>query len=315
MGDEPYFIDVITDYMEDHILGEAEKSFCQAVLYGRDVNMDGVIGMAKGYPMMGDRQLIIVKEAQDMKEWKKDDELKVLENYLTNPTPTTLLVFAFKGKGLDKRKKLYKSIDKYGVVFESEPVRDTKLPAWIEAYVNEKGYKINHDASNLLAEYLGSNLSKVVNEVNKLAILLPPGSVITTQVIEDNIGISKDYNVWELQKALYQKDALKANRIINYFEANPKNNPIQQVIPSIYSSFIKVLMFHGLKNKNDAAKELGIPPFAIAELKQTAALFSPTKLEHVIRYLRDADKKSKGIGNVSISEGDILREVVFKIIH
>jgi DNA polymerase III subunit delta len=217
-GEEPFFIDQVCDYLEDNYLDEASRAFCQTVVYGRDVSMDQVLSLAKGFPMMGDKQVVIVKEAQDMRDWKKQEDMKGFEAYLSHPTPSTLLLFAFK-KGFDKRTKIYKSIEKAGVVFNSEKVKEAKLPDWISSYVASKGFKINTDASRMLAEYLGTDLGKVVNEMSKLAIILPAGASITPQVIEENIGISKDYNVWELQKALGQKDVLKANRIINYFEA------------------------------------------------------------------------------------------------
>lgn len=315
MGEEPYFIDLITDHIEKKVLGEAEKAFCQVIVYGRDVDMQAVINLAKGYPMMGDRQVVIVKEAQDMKDWRNEDELTSLENYLKNPTPSTLLVFAFKGKTIDKRKKLYKSIDKYGVAFESAKVKDYKLADWIEAYVAEHGYKIKPDASNMLAEYLGTNLTKVVNELNKLAIILPKGSLITPEIIEQNIGISKDYNSWELNNALSKKDIKKANMIINYFEANPKANPIQMVLPGLYSHFSKILMYQSLKNKNDASRELGINPYALNDLKQAATNYSPAKLERILSYLRETDKKTKGVDNYSVENGDLMKELVFKILH
>ena len=236
MGEEPYFIDVVTEYIENHVLDDACKAFGQTIVYGRDVSMEQVISLSKSFPMMGDKQVVIVKEAQDMKEWKSrkkeddDEDMKHLLHYLQQPTPSTLLVFNYKNKTLDKRKKVYKQLEKQGVVFDSQKIKDYKLPEWIENYVKSRGFKINGGAAQLLAEYLGTDLSKVVNAVNKLAIILPIGSEINGQHIEQNIGISKDYNVWELQKALGQKDVMKANRIIQYFEANPKSNPIQMVL-------------------------------------------------------------------------------------
>lgn len=321
MGEEAYFIDEITDYIEDHVLDEASKAFCQTVVYGRDVTMDQVVSLAKGFPMMGDKQVVIVKEAQDMKEWKsrkkedEDAELKSLEHYITHPTPSTLLIFNYKGKTLDKRKKLYKGIDKIGVVFDSQKIRDYKMPEWITGYVKERGFKIQTGAAQLIAEYLGTDLSKVVNEMNKLSIILPKGTEITTHHIEENIGISKDYNVWELQKALGQKDIMKANRIIHYFDANPKANPIQMVIPSLYNYFSKLAMYVSLADKSNAATELGISPYGLNDYKEAATKYAPQKVERIIGYLRETDKKSKGVDNYSIEHGDLMRELVFKITH
>lgn len=322
MGEEPYFIDLITDFIEENVLDEASKTFGQTIVYGRDTTMDQVISLAKGFPMMGDKQVVIVKEAQDMKEWKtrkKDDddenELKVLENYLSNPTPSTLLVFSHKHKAIDKRKKLYKTIEKKAEVFDSVKIKDYRLADWIQSFVTERGYSIDIGAANLLAEYLGTDLSKVVNAVNKLAVLLPAGSKITPQNIEDNIGISKDFNVWELQKALGKKDVMKSNRIIQYFESNPKANPIQMVIPSLYNFFSKLLVYVTIENKNNAAKELGVNPIAINDYKEAAKNYSQDKLERIIGYLRETDKKSKGIDNYSVDHGDLMRELVFKTLH
>ncbi len=321
MGEEPYFIDLITDYMEDKVLDEASKTFCQTIVYGRDVSMEQVISLSKGYPMMGDRQVVIVKEAQDMKEWKsrkkedEDEEIKSLLHYIQNPTPSTILVFTYKNKTLDKRKKPYKLLDKHGVVFNSEKIRDYKLAEWIEKYVASRGYKINHAAAQLLAEYLGTDLSKVVNAINKLAIILPEKSEITPKSIEENIGISKDYNVWELQKALGQKDVLKANRIIQYFEANPKANPIQMVLPSLYGHYSKLAMYLSLPDKKNAAAELGMSPYALNDYKDASTKYNAQKVERIIGYIRDTDKKSKGVNNVSVDHGELIKELVYKILH
>jgi DNA polymerase-3 subunit delta len=321
MGEEPYFIDQITECIEDKVLDEASKAFGLTVVYGRDVSMEQVVSLAKGFPMMGDRQIVIVKEAQDMKEWKSrkkeddDDDLKAIIHYVQNPTPSTLLVFTYKNKTLDKRKKLYKLLDKNGVVFESEKIKEYKLADWIEKYVATRGYKINHTAAQLLAEYLGTDLSKVVNAINKLAIILPEKSEITPKTIEDNIGISKDYNVWELQRALGQKDVLKANRIIQYFESNPKANPIQMVLPSLYGHYSKLAMYLSLPDKKNAASELGMNPYALNDYKDASTRYNAQKVERIIGYIRETDKKSKGVNNVSVDHGDLMKELIFKILH
>ncbi|MCC6601271.1 MAG: DNA polymerase III subunit delta [Crocinitomicaceae bacterium] len=315
MGEEPYFIDLITDYIEDHVLDEASKAFGQTIMYGRDVSLRQILSLAQSFPMMGDKQVLIVKEAQDLDEWKKSENLEILEKYLTHPTPSTLLVFSFKGKGPDKRTRLFKSLDKSGVVFESTKVKEYKMPEWIEKYVQHKGFKIPAAVAQMLAEYLGTSLSKVVNEMNKLAIVLPAGATITAQIVEENIGISKDYNVWELQKALGQKDVLKANRIIDYFEANPKENPIQKVIPSLFGYFNKLNIYQALKDKKDAAKEMGMNPYALNDYKEAAKKYSPAKLESIISYLRETDRKSKGVENYSVSSGELMKELTFKILH
>jgi len=321
MGEEPYFIDVVTDRIESNVLDEASKAFGQTIVYGRDVSMEQVISLAKSFPMMGDKQVVIVKEAQDMKEWKSrkkeddDEDMKHLLNYLQQPTPSTLLVFNYKNKTLDKRKKVYKNLEKVGVVFDSQKIKDYKLAEWIESYVQSRQFKINSGASQLLAEYLGTDLSKVVNAINKLAIILPERSEITAQHIEQNIGISKDYNVWELQKALGQKDVLKANRIIHYFESNPKSNPIQMVLPSLYNYFSKLAAYISIPDKRNAAAELGMTTWALNDYKEASTKFNAQKVERIIGYIRDTDKKSKGVNNASADDGDLMKELVFKILH
>ncbi len=321
MGEESYFIDQITDYAEENILNEASRTFCQTIVYGRDVTMEQVVSLSKSFPMMGDRQVVIVKEAQDMKEFKsrkqedESDEMKSIIHYLNHPTPSTVLIFNYKNNTLDKRKKLYKLFEKTGVVFSSEKIKEYKLAEWIEKYVATRGFKINHNASQMLAEYLGTDLSKVTNAVNKLAIILPVKSEITPQVIEENIGISKDYNQWELNKALGQKDVMKANRIIQYFEANPKANPIQRVLPALYVYYSKLAWFISLPDKRSATNDLGLSSFAINEYKDASTRYSAQKVERIIGFIRESDKKSKGVNNVSTDDGDILKELVYKILH
>jgi DNA polymerase-3 subunit delta len=320
MGEESYFIDEITNALEDKVLDEASKTFCQTIVYGRDVSMDQIVNNAKGFPMMGDKQVLIVKEAQDMKEWKsrkkdaEETEFKSIIAYLQKPTPSTILVLNYKGK-FDKRKKIFKLFEKQGVVFDSERIKEYKLPEWIEKYVGSKGFKINHAAAQLLADYLGSDLSKVVNAVNKLSIVLHGKGEITPLVIEQNIGISKDYNIFELTNALGRKDILKSNRIIAYFEANPKSNPIQQVLPMLYNYFAKLASYIAIPDKKLAASELGINPYALNEYKAAAANYAPQKVERIITFIREADKRSKGVDNVSADSGELMKELIFKILH
>lgn len=335
MGEEPYFIDLITDKIESDILDEASRAFCQTVVYGRDVSLDQVISLAKGFPMMGDRQVVIVKEAQDLKEFKRakkedddDDDapsddgaksdkssMALLEQYVNQPAPTTILVFAMKNKKLDKRLKFYKTLEKTGVIFDSEKIRDYKMAEWIKNYVRQNGYGIDAKVAEILAEYLGTDLSKVVNEISKLAILLPKGTEITAQHIEDNIGISKDFNVWELQKALGTKDILKANRIIHYFENNPKSNPIQMVLPSLYGYFTKLAVYISLPDKSQAASVMGVAPYAINDYKAASAKYDARKVERILGYLRSADRQVKGLEGFRMEQGDIYRELIYKTLH
>jgi DNA polymerase III subunit delta len=315
MGEEPYFIDQISDAIQEKILSESERAFGETVVYGRDVSMDQVLMLAKSYPMMGSHQVIIVKEAQDIKEWKKADDLQSFEAYVSSPTPSTILVFCHKYKTLDKRLKIFKTLQKTAEVFESKKISDYKLPDWISSYVQSKGLKMGNDASLLLSEYLGNDLHRIVNEVNKLTIVVPAGTAITTDSIEKNIGISKDYNVWELQKAIGKKDVLKANKIIDYFQSNPKAHPIQMTVPSLFGFFNKLNLFVAYKDNPDVCKIMGIPPFSLNDYKEAARNYNLRKVESIISYLREADKRSKGIGAQNLSSEDIMRELIFKILH
>lgn len=328
-GDEPWFADQICDYMSERILDENERTFGLHVVYGKDVSLEQVLQLAKSYPMLGERQVIIVKEAQELKEFKtrgesdeseeeekkkKSSPLASFEAYIENPQPTSILVFVFR-KTFDKRLKAYKMLEKKALIFESQKIRDYKLPQWIDNYVRSKGLRINLASSELLAEHLGNDLSKVVNEIDKLAIALPAGSEISGQIIEEYIGISKDYNINELQRSIAVRDVLKANRIINYFDSNPKAVPIQMVIPSIYNQFLRLMIFHGLEDKSKAATQMGLYPAAMKEMQELSKAYSVQKSERIIGYLRDADKKSKGIGRLNMTNHEILQELLFKILH
>ncbi|PTR01025.1 DNA polymerase III delta subunit [Mucilaginibacter yixingensis] len=316
-GDEPYFIDLVSDYIERELLSEAEKGFNQTVLYGKDTDIMTVLNAAKRYPMMADYQVVLVKEAQDLKWGREEDDKKSLNpvlSYLENPLPSTILVFCHKYGKFDKRKKSYKAIEKQGIVFESASLYDSKLPGWIEDYVKEKQYRINTQASNMLAEYLGNDLSKIANELDKLMLNVERGQEITLKHIQDNIGISKEYNVFELQTALAKKDAYKVNQIINYFESNPKSNPIVLVLGNLNNYFTKVLTFHYLKDKSTAAKELGINPYFVKDYEQAARSFNYTKTMDIISALREYDLKSKGLDS-NASHGELMKELMFRILH
>lgn len=330
-GEEPYFIDEISDYIEQHVLDESEKGFNQTVLYGRDTDLASIISLAKGFPMMGERQVVIVKEAQALKELSKSsgdsDEVKekksssdtknVLMDYLENPQPLTILVFCFKYKKLDARSTLAKTIAKKAVLFESKKLYDNKIPDWINGYLKEKKYSINPKAAILFAEYLGNDLSKIANEVGKLCINLPENSEISIDHIQQNIGISKDFNVFELQDALGKKDVLRTNLIIRYFAANPKENPLIMTNASLYNYFQKVLLYHFVpdKNRGSVASALGMNPFFVEGYERAARNYNTAKLKSIFNYLHECDARSKGIDNVSIEHGDLLKEMVFKILH
>ncbi|WP_445749277.1 DNA polymerase III subunit delta [Polaribacter sp.] len=311
MGEEPYYIDQISDFIEENVLDESEKGFNQQVMYGRDVTIEDIIAAAKRYPMMAERQVIIVKEAQDLSK-----TIEKFASYAENPQPTTVLVFNYKYKTLDKRKKLYKDIAKSGLIFESKKMYENQVSDWIRRVLSGKKYQIEPKAALMLVEFLGTDLSKIFNELKKLMIILPEGTIINDKHIEENIGISKDFNNFELRKAIGEKNVLKSNRIINYFAENPKGNPLIVTISLLNVFFTQLLFFHGLqdKSKKSVASSLGINPYFADEYFLAARNYPIQKVTSVLSYLRDADMKSKGVG-ANQNEGDILKELIFKILH
>ena len=312
MGDESYFIDIIADYIADNVLPEQEKAFNQVVMYGKDTNVYTVLDAASRFPMMSQNQVVIVKEAQNLKDIDK------LQFYAEKPLKSTILVICHKYKLLDKRLKLYKALEKSkdAVIFESKKLRDNQVPKWISDYLTERGYTAVPAATALLTEYLGADLSKVVNELNKLIITLPANDKkITLEHIEKNVGISKDYNIFELQNALGEKDVLKANRMISYFAKNPNSLPIVRMISSLFSYFVKILTYHYLSDKSQAAAALKINPYFVRQYEIAARKYPAQKIVQIISILREYDMKSKGVGNSSVSHGDLMREMIFKILH
>lgn len=321
-GDESYYIDRISDYIESSVLGDMEKEFNQTIVYGRESEPLSLISMAKRYPMMSNYQVVIVKEAQDMPYFKKKkesdkDDVDPWLSYFQNPLSSTLFVLCFKYKSFDKRTKLYKAIDKHASVFESKKIYENKIPEWINHYIQERGYKIKPKAAQLMSESLGNDLSRVANECDKLFINLKPGEEIDTTHIEQNIGISKEFNSFELNAALALKNVGKANRIINYFKANPKTNPMPLVMGSLYSYFSKLLLYHSLPDKspNVASASLGVMPFLMTEYVSGIKNYPPKKTASIIHLLHEYDLKSKGVNNLSADDGELLKELVFRIMH
>jgi DNA polymerase III subunit delta len=311
-GEEPYYIDLISDYIQDKVLPEDEKSFNQIILYADDTNIAAIIDIARRFPMMASHQVVIVREAQSL---KKIDDLAM---YLEKPLVSTILVFCYKYKSLDKRTKLFKILESHGVYFESLRLRDYQIPGWIDSYLMKKGIKTDPSASAMLTEYLGTDLHKIANELDKLIITLPAGKpVITTSIIEQNIGISKDYNNFELQKAIGEKNILKANMIIRYFANNPKDNPITLSIASLFGFFSKLLLYHYLpdKSKNNVASALKVNPFFVRDYESAAKKYNVSKTVQIISLLRTYDMRSKGYCDPGTEAGDLLRELVYRILH
>jgi len=312
MGEEPYYIDMISDYIEKNTLDEAEKDFNQVVVYGRDTSINQIISMAKRYPIMAERQVLIIKEAQDLSK-----TIDKLEQYVMNSQPTTVLVFNYKNKKLDKRKKIYKVIAKYGLIYDSKKMYENKVPDWIGRILSKKKYQIEPKAAQMLVEFLGTDLSKINNELEKLVSVLPIKTVITPHLIEENIGISKDFNNFELKKAVGEKNVVKANRIINYFAENQRKHPLVMTISLLNSFFTQLLMYHGLqdKSKSSVVRLLKVSPYFVGDYIIAARNYPMRKVAQVITFLRDADLKSKGVGASGGKEVDILKELLFKILH
>ncbi len=308
-GEETYFIDKISDFIEKNVLPEDQKAFNQTILYGKDIAAAQIDNAARRFPMMSDYQVIVVKEAQEVKD------IENLVFYAQKPSKSTILVICYKYKTLDKRKKLYKTIEENGILLETKKLYENQVPSWIEKYVLEHQYEIDMVASSLLTDFLGNNLSKIANELDKLFISLPQKTKITIEHIEKNVGISKEYNNFELQNALMRKDHLKAQRIVNYFADNQRDNPIVVTITSLYFYFSKVLAYHYVDDKKTVASVLQVNPYFLRDYEETSKKYSKAKLVEIIALLREFDMKSKGFGNVSANAGELLKELVFKILH
>lgn len=315
-GTEPYYIDLVSEHMIDTVLDETEKAFNQVVLYGRDTSAGSLFDYCKRFPMMGQYQLIVVREAQDM-DLKKDENLQYLISYFKNPSPSTILVMGFKYKSpsvklLNAAKKEEQNI----VMFESKEKSDNDLPVWISEQVKEKGYTISNKACLMLQEFLGNNLEKISNELGKLYINHPIHKQITEEVIEQYIGISKDYNIFELQRALASRDSFKVHQIIHYFAANPKENPIFKVIPFLLGLFSKAILLKTSNNlmDKDLMRVLKVNYNMAQDCKLAARNYSLTRLQDIISWLREANARAIGIDNTSVDNGELMKELVIKIL-
>lgn len=310
MGDEPYYIDKLSEYIEKNILTEDEKEFNQSVIYGRDVNIETIVSAARRYPMMADRQVLIVKEAQDLIK-----TIENLESYAKNPMPSTVLVFCYKYKTLDKRKKLVKLLSKTGVVFESKKMYENQVGQWITRVLQGKGLTIEPKANAMLVEFLGNDLSKIINELEKLQIILPKGSAITAKLIEENIGFSKDFNNFELLNALGSKDQFKAYRIVQYFSENATANPMIITTSTVFNFYVKLLKYHGLKDKNptNVASVLGVNPYFLKDYDTGLKNYPMKKVSAIIATLRTIDAKSKGVGANNLPNHDLFKEMLVGI--
>jgi len=312
MGEEPYYIDYLSDFIQNNVLNETEKEFDQTILYGKDVDINIVINAAKRYPMMSPNQVLIVKEAQLIKDWDN------LVHYLSNPLKSTILVFCYKYGTPDKRKKWFQDLQKTAIIYESAKLRDYEIESWISKFCKSKNVGIDDKAVAMLKDFLGTDLSKLVNELDKLVLTKPADMQrITPDLVEKNIGISKDYNVFELQAALISRDVLKANRIIQYFSENKKANPMVLVLAQLFKFFSELMLYHYLPDKSQGAvaSELKINPYFVKDYQKASQVFGAWKTMNIISYIRETDARYKGIDNPSTDEADLLIELIYKILH
>lgn len=313
MGEESYYIDKISEYISQTVLTEEEKEFNQTVMYGSDIDVATIINTAKRYPMMAEHQVVIVKEAQNIKN------IEQLAYYVQKPLLSTILVICHKHGVLDRRKKLAAIIEKEGVLIESKKIKETQLPGFITSYLKRKSVDIEPKSTEMMAEFVGTDLSRMAGELEKLVLTLPVGQKrITPELIERNIGISKDYNNYELRSALIAKDVLKANKIIKYFEENPKTNPIQMTLSVLFNFFSNLMLVYYAPDKTEqgVALQLGLrSPWQAREYLAAVRKFSGVKVMEIIGEIRYCDARSKGVENSSLKDGELLRELIYKILH
>ena len=313
MGEESYYIDRISDYIAQTVLTDEEKEFNQTVLYGSDTDVPTIINAAKRYPMMSEYQVVIVKEAQNVKK------IEDLSYYLQKPLMSTILVICHKHGVLDRRKKLAVEIANVGVLFESKKIKDAQLPGFISTYLKRKSVDIEPKASEMMAEFVGTDLNRMAGELDKLVITLPQGvRRITPEQVEKNIGVSKDYNNYELRSALVARDILKANKIIKYFEENSKTNPLQATLSALFGFFSNLMLAYYAPEKTEQgiANQLSLQPsWKAKDYMAAMRVYSGVKCMQIIGEIRYCDARSKGVDNSSLSDGDLLRELVYKILH
>lgn len=313
MGDEDYYIDQITNHIEHNILSEQEREFNFTLLYGKDTNCDQIIMAAKRYPIMSQYQIIIVKEAQNI------SNLNNLAIYLEKPLPSSIIVLCYKHKTIDRRTKVATAIAPKGILFESKRKYDSEIPGWIIAYCKQIQLDIEPKAANLLAEFIGTDLTRIVNEINKLQILLKQHNIklIDSAIVEKNIGISKEYNNFELVNAIAARDTLKTYRIIDHFAKDPRNNPLVVTVSTLFNFFANLMLYLSLPDKSDqnVASELKINPYFARDYQRAATKYDSRQVLNAIKEIRTLDAKSKGIGANNTSERDLLRETIFKIMQ
>ncbi len=316
-GEEPYYIDLLSDYIGQHALTAAEKGFNQVVLYGKDVSVATILTHARRFPMMAERQVVLVKEAQEIQDLNKDIGAQLLLDYFTKKVPSTVLVFCHKHKTLDKRKELGRKIDQHVVTLTTKKLYENQLPDFVNEYAAEKKIVIEDQAIRALCEFVGNDLHRLANEIDKLIISLHSGEEITAAMVMNQVGVSKDYNVFELQRAIINGDKVLAAKIVNHFESNAKKNPAIPAVAFLFSFFSKTLMVSGIAGKNDKdiASDLKVSPYAMRDYTLASNRFGPDKIIASITFLKDADLKLKGVNAGSMQEGEVLRELVWRLMN
>jgi len=311
MGEESFFIDQISTFIETSVLDETQRGFDQTVLYGKDTTVDDIISIAKRYPMIATRQVVIVKEAQNLSR-----TIEQLLSYVNNPQQTTTLVFCYKYKSIDKRKALYKALSKAHIVFESNKIYDSKIPSFISGVLQKRNLKITPKASYLLADFLGNDLSKISNELEKLQLVIGATDTITPELIQENIGISKDYNNFELQKAIAQLNRKKAYQIVRYFSENTNQHPMVVTVATLYSFFTKLMTLHTVTDRNPKtlSRAIGVNPYFLDDYVTAAKNFPMRRISGVFQTLRIMDTKSKGV-DANLKPKDLYNELVFRILN
>lgn len=316
-GEETFYIDLISDFVEKNALTEAEKGFNQVVVYGKDVTMATILTHARRFPMMAQRQVVIVKEAQDIQDLGKETGSKLMLDYLTKAVPSTVLVFCHKNKSLDKRKELGKKIDQLSVCITTKRMYDNQLPEFVMEYASERKLAIDDRAVQALCEFVGNDLHRLVNEIDKLVISLQPGESITLEKVMSQVGVSKEYNVFELQKALITRDALLANKIVNFYASNTRKNPVIPAVAFLFSFFSKLLAASQASDKSEKglASELKVSPYAVRDYSMALRQYPLPKIIDNISFLKDADLKLKGVNTGSQDEGQVFRELVYRLMN
>lgn len=309
--DETYFVDLISSYIEKNVLTDDQKAFNQSILYGKDTDVDDLINMAKRYPMMADYQVIIVREAQDLKNIDR------LEYYVEKPQSTTILVLCFKHKKIDGRKKIFKRIKSKYEFYQTGNIYESQVIKWINGSLSKAGYSIDTKAIKMLIEYLGNSLSHIDKELEKLKQILPQSTKILPEHVEEHVGISKDYNNFELINAIGLKDDLKAQTIAKYFSQNPRNHPLVVTLGLLYNYFSKILIYHALNDKsnNNVARALGVPSFFVSDYIQAAKKYNMKDTSRAIDLIRITDAQSKGIKANQVKQGDLLRHLLVDIMR